>query len=90
MIDFFSVTSPGNKSPPVICGTNTGYHSKQPFKNKVTLGHFPDSPCDILLSKNSKTLYSFSNDMNEKETAFQILCFISIIFVAIRIKKKLM
>jgi len=22
------VTSPGNKSPPVICGTNTGYHSK--------------------------------------------------------------
>ena len=26
--DIFSVTSPGNNAPPVICGTNTGEHSK--------------------------------------------------------------
>ena len=25
--DTFSVTSPGNPSPPVICGVNTGEHS---------------------------------------------------------------
>jgi len=24
--DFFTVTSPGSKSPPIICGTNTGQH----------------------------------------------------------------
>ena len=26
--DQFSVTSPGNNAPPVICGTNSGEHSK--------------------------------------------------------------
>ena len=26
--DIFSVTSPGNPAPPVICGTNSGEHSK--------------------------------------------------------------
>ena len=26
--DIFSVTAPGNNAPPVICGTNTGEHSK--------------------------------------------------------------
>ena len=26
--DTFSVTAPGNDAPPVICGTNTGEHSK--------------------------------------------------------------
>ena len=28
--DSFSVTSPSGSSPPVICGTNTGEHSKSP------------------------------------------------------------
>ena len=32
--DIFSVTAPGNNAPPVICGTNTGEHSK---KWKITL-----------------------------------------------------
>ena len=27
--DRFSVTSPGNVAPSVICGTNSGLHSKQ-------------------------------------------------------------
>ena len=27
--DIFSVTAPGNNAPPVICGTNTGEHSKK-------------------------------------------------------------
>ena len=27
-VDAFSVTSPGNNAPPVICGTNSGEHSK--------------------------------------------------------------
>ena len=27
--DIFSVTAPGNNAPPVICGTNTGEHSKE-------------------------------------------------------------
>ena len=27
--DQFSVTSPGNNGPPVICGTNSGEHSKK-------------------------------------------------------------
>ena len=26
--DIFSVTAPGNNAPPVICGTNSGEHSK--------------------------------------------------------------
>ena len=26
--DQFSVTAPGNNAPPVICGTNSGEHSK--------------------------------------------------------------
>ena len=26
--DTFTVTSPGNHAPPVICGTNSGEHSK--------------------------------------------------------------
>ena len=26
--DMFSVTAPGNNAPPVICGTNSGEHSK--------------------------------------------------------------
>ena len=26
--DLFTVTSPGNNAPPVICGTNSGEHSK--------------------------------------------------------------
>ena len=26
--DAFSVTAPGNNAPPVICGTNSGEHSK--------------------------------------------------------------
>ena len=29
--DIFSVTSPGNNAPPVICGTNSGEHSKWYF-----------------------------------------------------------
>ena len=28
-IDIFSVTAPGNNAPPVICGINTGEHSKK-------------------------------------------------------------
>lgn len=28
LTDTFSVTSPGGYTPPVICGTNTGQHSK--------------------------------------------------------------
>ena len=27
LLDTFSVTSPGNPTPPVICGVNTGEHS---------------------------------------------------------------
>ena len=26
--DYFTITTPGNKAPPTICGTNSGYHSK--------------------------------------------------------------
>ena len=28
LFDYFSITAPGNKGPPIICGTNNGYHSK--------------------------------------------------------------
>ena len=28
LVDQFTVTAPGNHNPPVICGTNTGEHSK--------------------------------------------------------------
>ena len=32
--DIFSVTAPGNNAPPVICGSNSGEHSKSSFLNK--------------------------------------------------------
>jgi len=31
--DAFSVTGSGGTAPPVICGTNTGYHSKRDRDN---------------------------------------------------------
>lgn len=31
LTDTFSVTSPGQNTPPSICGTNTGEHSKYKF-----------------------------------------------------------
>ena len=31
LTDTFSITSPGNPGTPVICGFNTGQHSKMPF-----------------------------------------------------------
>ena len=34
-IDTFSVTAPGNTAPPVICGTNTGLHSKAILKYEL-------------------------------------------------------
>ena len=27
-IDTFTILTPGTQGPPIICGTNTGYHSK--------------------------------------------------------------
>ncbi len=30
--DTFSVTNPSGSAPPVICGVNTGQHSKGPFR----------------------------------------------------------
>ena len=33
--DTFSVTNPGGQSPPVICGTNTGEHSKEHMKKSL-------------------------------------------------------
>ena len=39
--DSFSVTSPSGLSPPVICGTNTGEHSKYRQKTNTTMSsHF--------------------------------------------------
>ena len=32
--DQFSVTAPGNNAPPVICGTNSGEHSKLEISKK--------------------------------------------------------
>ena len=42
--DTFSVTGGTGNSPPVICGTNTGYHSKFPSnQTKDFKTHFTDS-----------------------------------------------
>lgn len=38
--DTFSVTVPGGFGSPVICGTNTGYHSKFPNHLFVTFIHY--------------------------------------------------
>ena len=32
--DTFTITTPGSKSPPVICGTNTGYHMYVPASDE--------------------------------------------------------
>ncbi len=42
--DSFSIRSPGNPGSPVICGINTGYHSKIP--NKIC-ARYIDSHCTL-------------------------------------------
>ena len=37
LMDTFMVTSPGNPTPPVICGTNSGEHSKYYDKEIKTI-----------------------------------------------------
>lgn len=42
MTDQFSVTSPGNRGSPIICGTNTGQHSEyQKTDNLVAIERYP-------------------------------------------------
>lgn len=46
LTDTFTVTGSGGTSPPVICGTNTGYHSRfYSNVNKITLKKFR-ADCD--------------------------------------------
>ena len=48
--DIFSVTAPGNNAPPVICGTNTGEHSKHEISSTLTIYYKYLCACSISIS----------------------------------------
>merc|ERR1712106_230265 len=60
VVDSFSITSPGSKAPPAICGTNTGYHMYVPASDQCSSKTLAPNACSQFITGTTGIIETFN------------------------------